>query len=706
MRYQNGERGAITVSEERQPTETTATTDTRPDGSYRPPKPGDRVLVLHSYPPVPCLYTFERGLRELGHDVVCVGPEGGYVATDAWRAVDATSTYLTVAADAELSDIFRLIGGQPDWVFYLRPHTGFLPRGLAECPVPTVAWLEDEFKNIEVYRRMAYYFDLVGTAYPEIEENFRQAGHDNWVCFNYFTAGWLTPDVPIQFSDRPVDVSFVGHSVPKLTRLRCLELEKLRRLTREGVGVCVLEGPVLHEMMRIYARSKIVFQHSGQGPPNLTYRVGEAMAAGAMVLAKRPNRVGGLVRPLVEGEHIVYYDGFDEAAEAIRYYLDHDDERRKIGEAGHRYVRVEAPWVSQVQAFLDQHVYTIDAGFRERRMERLARFGVDHRKQQIDRALYFAMCTHQRDQACKELTRIPGWEDDPYVRGMYAAAGSSDYFSDVQAVLAIAPQHLLTIYNYAERVFSSRDVIGAARTLAATQTAIGCFTRVNPRELNESDIEGLTALSDIRLRHDIIRAYLEFAPGFPVRERLHGLLLAQLYKNRGITLYEEQKHADAAKALSRAAHTLSDDGYLAAYRARVAWKLGRSAEAVTHYTHAIASEPHFAQAHCELASLLRTLDRPGEAVALLEDALLSYLAPNASRIEMYLGLAEAHLLDRRHDKANDVIRRGRSELDTGKMDAGVYRTDRPEGAIPAAQIEEMRRSFDALTDRARDVGRV
>ena len=92
-------------------------------------------------------------------------------------------------------------------------------------------------------------------------------------------------------------------------------------------------------------------------------------------------------------------------------------------------------------------------------------------------------------------------------------------------------------------------------------------------------------------------------------------------------------------------------------------------------------------------------------MALLEDALLSYLAPNASRIEMYLGLAEAHLLDRRHDKANDVIRRGRSELDTGKMDTGLYRTDRPEGAIPAAQIEEMRRSFDALADRARDVGR-
>jgi tetratricopeptide (TPR) repeat protein len=694
------------VSEERQPAGMMSSTDVRPGGSNRRPRPGDRVLVLHSYPPVPCLYTFERGLRELGHDVVCVGPEGEYVSTDAWRAMDPTSSYQTVAADAELTDIFRLIGGEPDWVFYLRPHIGFLPRGLAECPVPTVAWLEDEFKNIDAYRRLAYYFDLVGTAYPEIEENFRQAGHDNWVCFNYFTAGWLTPDVPIQFSDRAIDISFVGHSVPKMTRLRCLELEKLRRLTREGVGVCVLEGPVLQGMMRIYARSKIVFQHSGQGPPNLTYRVGEAMAAGAMVLAKRPNRVGGLVRPLVEGEHIVYYDDFDEAAESIRYYLDHDDERRRVAEAGHRYVRVEAPWVSQVQAFLDQHVYTIDADFRGRRRERLARFGVDGRKQQIDRAMYFAMCSHQHDQAREELTRIPGWEADPYVRGMYAAAGSADYSNDVQAVLDMAPLHLLTIYNYAERMFTSREGIGARGVLAATQTAIGRFTRVNPRELDESDIEGLTALSDIRLRLDIIRAYLESTPGAQLRERLHGLLLAQLYKNRGITLYEQQKHADAYKALSRAAHTLADDGYVAAYRARTAWRLGRSTEAIAHYTHAISSEPHFAQAYCEFAALLRTLDRPGEAVALLEDALLSYLSPTASRIQMYLGLAEAHLLNRRHDKASDVIGRGRAELDTGKIDAGLYQVDRPEGAISAAQTEDMRRAFDSLADRARDVGRV
>ena len=59
---------------------------------------------------------------------------------------------------------------------------------MAECPVPTVAWLEDEFKNADTYHHLGYYFDLVGTSYPEIAESFESHGFDNWVCFNYFTA--------------------------------------------------------------------------------------------------------------------------------------------------------------------------------------------------------------------------------------------------------------------------------------------------------------------------------------------------------------------------------------------------------------------------------------------------------------------------------------------------------------------------------------
>ncbi len=315
-----------------------------------------RVLVLHSNPPVPCLYTFELGLRRLGHDVVTVGPESDFLAPEAWRGLDDGRTFLPAAPDEHIEDIFSKIGGRPDWVFYLRPHEAFLPRGLSTCPVPTVAWLEDEFKHADAYHRVAYYFDLIGTAYDEIRGLFADRGYDNWVCFNYFTASWLRPEHEVEFDSRPIDVSFVGHSDPLTTRLRCLELEQLSRLAAEGIRVEIREGPFLRGMMGIYEQSKMVFQHSGQGPPNLTYRVGEAMAAGAMVLAKRPNRVGGLEKPLVEGEHIVYYDEFPQAAEFIRHCLADTDARLSIAEAGNRYVQDESPWLSQVRSFLERRL--------------------------------------------------------------------------------------------------------------------------------------------------------------------------------------------------------------------------------------------------------------------------------------------------------------------------------------------------------------
>lgn len=109
-----------------------------------------RVLVLHAYPPDPRLHTFERGLRQLGHDVVAAGPPSDTVPIEAWREVDAELTYVSVDPEASLDEVFAATGGVPDWVLYLRPPTAFLPRGLRDCPVPTVAWFEEEFRYLGV----------------------------------------------------------------------------------------------------------------------------------------------------------------------------------------------------------------------------------------------------------------------------------------------------------------------------------------------------------------------------------------------------------------------------------------------------------------------------------------------------------------------------------------------------------------------------
>ncbi|MEO2005201.1 MAG: glycosyltransferase, partial [Candidatus Poribacteria bacterium] len=583
---------------------------------------------------------------------------------------------------------------------YLRPNVPFLPRGLEECRAPVVAWLEDEFKFADMYHRLAYYFDLVGTSYPEIAESFESHGFDNWVCFNYFTASWLTPRSREPGADRSIDVAFVGHSSPVQSRLRCLELEKLSRLTRKGVGVYIRDGVYLHDQMDVYSRSKIVFQHSGQGPPNMTYRLGEAMAAGAMVLARRPSRLGGLERPLQEGVHVVYYDDFAEAEKLIAHYLSHDSERRAIADAGYRYACVESSWVDQVKAFLDRHVYPMPGGHFQRRVDRLKRFGVDHRRRQIDRA--WCLFTGGVDPAPvrRELERIRGWETDPVVRSMYSTVGSPHYSEDVSFVLRERPQHVLTYYNHAARLFLMRDRYGSERVLHAIQTAITTFARTPPRGLTDDAVEGFTVMRDLRLRPEITTAYLEQMPGENRRRRLHLLLMAQLYKNRGVVLYEAGQHGEARKALTRAAQTLPDDGPTQMYLARVALRMGDSEEAADLYARCMAVEPYFAEAFRERVALLLKLGRSDDAARLAEEWLASYTHADATRLSVHAALAEAHIQRGRSDEAQVVLDRGSEELETGTVDVGLWKHQRASGDVTTEDLDGFRRVFKTLRGRA------
>ena len=69
-------------------------------------QPADRVLILHSYPPTPCLYTFEKGLRELGHDVVSVGPTSPDADSSQFRELEPQCSYLSAEPDVHLDEIF------------------------------------------------------------------------------------------------------------------------------------------------------------------------------------------------------------------------------------------------------------------------------------------------------------------------------------------------------------------------------------------------------------------------------------------------------------------------------------------------------------------------------------------------------------------------------------------------------------------------
>jgi glycosyltransferase involved in cell wall biosynthesis len=86
--------------------------------------------------------------------------------------------------------------------------------------------------------------------------------------------------------------------------------------------------------MRLYKNCKIAISDSYKNAPGfVSNRLFQAMHAGAFVLQQRIDDMEKLVG-FEDGKHLVIWDTFDDLKEKIVYWLDHDNERKIISNAG------------------------------------------------------------------------------------------------------------------------------------------------------------------------------------------------------------------------------------------------------------------------------------------------------------------------------------------------------------------------------------
>ena len=88
-------------------------------------------------------------------------------------------------------------------------------------------------------------------------------------------------------------------------------------------------------MHEILSRSKISVNRHGEiaGAYAVNMRMYESTAAGAMLLTEDKSNLKDLFTP---GTEVVAYHNNRDAAEKVRYYLDHPDELAKIANAGQK----------------------------------------------------------------------------------------------------------------------------------------------------------------------------------------------------------------------------------------------------------------------------------------------------------------------------------------------------------------------------------
>jgi len=100
--------------------------------------------------------------------------------------------------------------------------------------------------------------------------------------------------------------------------------------------------------------SKIIL-HANPDPWEGDARTWEAVCSGALVFIDRMCQP--IAHPLVDGEHVIFYDLTDEGMrkleEKIIYYLEHDSERKKIGRQGREYVLAKHRSINRANAIIE-----------------------------------------------------------------------------------------------------------------------------------------------------------------------------------------------------------------------------------------------------------------------------------------------------------------------------------------------------------------
>jgi GT2 family glycosyltransferase/tetratricopeptide (TPR) repeat protein len=253
-----------------------------------------------------------RGPRQAGACLAFGHSEGTdltIVPGDAWESVTARCP----------------AGWQPDFIALWLPYT-VVPSWMWSAPVPIIGLAADWNLQWHRYRRQLRQCEVVLTDTVGVEtlarEGIKARAANLYGCEPAFL------DAPCPEGGRDLDVLFVGNLHPPVQRERLAWLGRLARLG-DRWRVAIDTGVFGDDYRRLLGRARIVFNRGIRGECNR--RAFEATALGALLFQEAENRE--VPRYFRDRQECVYYtdDNWDQLLE---YYLTHEDERRRIAEAG------------------------------------------------------------------------------------------------------------------------------------------------------------------------------------------------------------------------------------------------------------------------------------------------------------------------------------------------------------------------------------
>jgi GT2 family glycosyltransferase/tetratricopeptide (TPR) repeat protein len=217
-------------------------------------------------------------------------------------------------------------GWRPDLVVINLSYTT-IPPCLWSAPVPLVGLAGDWNLLWHWYRRCARACDLVLTDAAGVEV-FSREGIANARPAILYGCERRMLETPEPNGVRDIDILFVGNLHPAVQRERLPWLGRLARVAGHR-RVAIHTGVFGDEYCGLLRRARIVFNRSIRGECNR--RAFEAAAGGALLFQEAGNLEAR--QCFQDGRECVYYRE-DNLEELLEYYLDHEEDRRAIAEAG------------------------------------------------------------------------------------------------------------------------------------------------------------------------------------------------------------------------------------------------------------------------------------------------------------------------------------------------------------------------------------
>lgn len=220
----------------------------------------------------------------------------------------------------------------PDLAFFILFQDEFYPEAVRSLPCPSFNWFcDDHWRYDNFSRHWAKHFTYVSTTSKAALAKYHQDGFANvlltqWACNHYLYRPTPGPD--------EYGITFVG--APHGNRAQLLQF-----LYQAGIPVsCWGQGwpngrlsP--EKMVEVFGHSRIslnLTNSSVGGPQQIKGRNFEVPGCGGFLLT---GQAENLAEYYVPDKEIVCFDTLGELCEKTRYYLQHDEERLKIAQAGY-----------------------------------------------------------------------------------------------------------------------------------------------------------------------------------------------------------------------------------------------------------------------------------------------------------------------------------------------------------------------------------